>query len=1059
MLKTTKNAGLKARILLPLALVLAVLLGAFHYSLYRHEKDDSEYDFAQDLQAAKTYYQRALALRTEKLGATLEGVLRDEPLQAALRARDRDALFKRAAPLFRQLHGQYGITHFYFEDASRINVLRVHQAERYGDTINRYTTLAAEKTGKTAAGVELGPIGTFTLRVVAPMRDSRGLIGYVELGEEIEGVLRGVQDIVGTDYLLAIDKQFLERKNWESGMRMLKRDADWDRLPMAAIIHQTLDLPRDQVIRILSRSNRPGAIMALDVGAKHYYAGIIPAEDAAGRKVGSLVVLRDRTAAINAMYATLRSLSLFYLALGGTLFALFYLGTHRVERHLDKTHQHVIAQGIEREALQARHIAELEEEHDKLRHTQAELQTSEASLARAQQIAQVGSWDWDIAGNVLRWSDEIYRIFGLKPQEFGATYEAFLARIHPEDRDTVAQAVNAALAGDMPYRIEHRIVRPDGTERTVLELAEVMRDNAGHAIRMAGTAQDITERKRAEEDLRLAAQVFENSIEGITITDARANILRVNRAFTAITGYSEEEAIGQSPKLLRSDRHGSDFYREMWISIIQYGYWQGEIWNRRKNGEVYPEWLSIIAIRDEQGKTLYYLGVFADLSEKKQAEARAHHLAHYDALTELPNRLLLEERLQQALTAAHSNNWLVALLHLDLDRFKTINDILGHSFGDKLLQAVAGRLTDHIRGSDTIARLSGDEFAIVLADIGSQENAALVAQKTLDALALPFDLEGQEVFITPSIGIALYPPNADNKEDLVQRADTAMSHVKTQGGNAYGFYSSAMNVVASQRLTLEACLRRALEREEFVLHYQPQISLRNGRIIGMEALLRWQRPDQGLVSPAEFIPLLEETGLIVPVGEWVLHTACSQNSRWLAEGLPSLRVAVNLSARQFRQSGLADSVSRALQNAGLAPAQLELEITESIMIQDVQATIITLNQLHALGIQISIDDFGTGYSSLSYLKRLPISKIKIDRSFVRDICIDPDDAAIANAVIGLGHSMKMQVIAEGVETVEQLDHLHAQGCDEIQGYYFSRPLPAEGFAKLVREGLGALGKV
>ena len=334
--------------------------------------------------------------------------------------------------------------------------------------------------------------------------------------------------------------------------------------------------------------------------------------------------------------------------------------------------------------------------------------------------------------------------------------------------------------------------------------------------------------------------------------------------------------------------------------------------------------------------------------------------------------------------------------------------------------------------------------------------STLVAQKILDTLAEPFYLEGQEVFITPSIGIALYPMDADNKDDLIQHADTAMSHAKAQGGNNFHFYSADMNVTASQRLTMETQLRRALERDEFVLHYQPQVCLRSGRIIGMEALIRWQHPERGLVAPGEFIPLLEETGLIVSVGEWVLRTACAQNSAWLAAGLPPLRVAVNLSARQFRQSGLAAVVNQALQDAGLAPEHLELEITESIMIQDLQTTITTLHQLHALGIQISIDDFGTGYSSLSYLKRLPISKIKIDQSFVRDICTDPDDGAIAHAVISLGHSLKMQVIAEGVETLEQLEHLRAQGCDEIQGYYFSRPLPAEAFAQLVRDDVAAV---
>ncbi|GAO35240.1 hypothetical protein SCT_0624 [Sulfuricella sp. T08] len=926
-----KNASLKAHILLPLALVLAILLGAFHYSLYQHAKTDADRDFVHLLQAAKNYYDRALTGRSEKLGGTLEAILRDEPLQAALRAHDRNALQKRSTPLFKALHDQYGITHFYFEDTARVNLLRVHQPERYGDTINRYTTLAAEKTGKITSGVELGPIGTFTLRVVAPMYDSHGLIGYVELGEEIEGVLQGVHDIIGTDLALFIDKRFLVRKDWESGMRMLKRNADWDRLPDAAIIHQTLDLPREALLRLLSGGGQPDSITNLNLGNKRYHVGMIPVEDATGRKVGSLLMLQDMSLKFREMEVTLRNLSLFYLALGGTLFALFALIIHRVERRLEHSRQQVITQGEERVALQAKHIAELQDEQDRLQRTQEELQQSQGKL-------------------------------------------------------------------------------------------------------------------------RLSAQVFENSTEGIVITDTHANILQVNRAFAAITGYSEEEVAGKNINILHSGRHGPNFYQAMWSSLVEFGYWQGEIWNRRKNGEIYPEWLTLIATRDEQGETIHYIGVFADLTEKKQTEARAHYFANYDTNTDLPNRLLLGKHLQQELERAKGNGWQVALLYLDLDRFKTINDTLGHRIGDKLLKAVAERIGHMVRDIDIIGRLSSDEFTIVLSDVGNRQNAEQVAKKILDAMNQPFEMEGQEVFITPSIGIALYPQDAVSQEDLIRNADAAMAHIKAQGGNGFHFYSSDM-AATPQRLALETSLRRALERNEFVLRYQPQVSLRSGRIIGMEALLRWQHPERGLVSPGEFIPLLEETGMIVAVGDWVLRTACAQNSAWMAAGLPPLRMAVNLSARQFRQRDLIESVNQALQNTGLAPEHLELEITESIMIQDLQTTITTLNQLHALGIQISIDDFGTGYSSLSYLKRLPISKIKIDQSFIRDICTDPDDEAIANAVISLGHNLKMQVIAEGVETLEQLEQLRAQGCDEIQGYYFSRPLPAEAFAQLVRKSL------
>ncbi|MBI5461778.1 MAG: EAL domain-containing protein [Gammaproteobacteria bacterium] len=1047
----TIGAGLRARILLPVAVALALLLGAFALTFYQHERDDAAQSFVHDMQAAENYYRRALLQRADKLGATLEALVRDEALQAALRARDREALLRQSMPLYRRLRTQYAITHFYFEDAARINVLRVHQPERFGDIVDRHTILEAEKTDAPASGMELGPIGTLTLRVVAPVHDRGGRIGYVELGEETESVLHSITDVLGTEHLLAIDKRYLTRSDWEEGMRMLQRDADWERLPDFALVHQTLALPREQLLHILSRKTQADSIIEMNVAGKRYYAGTLQIDDAEGRTVGRLIVLRDRTQALAVMTAALRSFGAFYLALGGGLFYLLYLVVRRTQRRLEQVHRRDIDQRQKHAADQTRHIVELEAERDKLRSAEQTLKNRETSLARAQQIAHLGSWEWDIVGNGLHWSDEIYRIFGLKPREFGATYETFMEHVHPDDRDRVNRAVNAALTDNQPYVIEHRVVRPDGTERIVMERADVVRDAAGAPILMAGTVQDISERKHAESELRLTAQVFENSIEGIVITDAHGNILRVNRAFTNITGYAEKDILGHNPRLLRSGRHDAAFYQAMWASLLEYGYWQGEIWNRRKNGDIYPEWLSLIAIRDERGNTLHYAGVFADLTEKKQAEARAHYLAYYDTLTELPNRQLLEERLKQALTAAPGNHRMTALLHLDLDRFRHINDSLGYAFGDRLLRAVASRLTEHIRGSDTLARFTGDEFAVMLADIGDVENAAQVAEKILATMTQPFELDGREIFVTPSIGIAVYPLDGDDKDDLIKAADTAMGHAKTQGGNTYRFYNSEMNQGISQRLTLESSLRRALEREEFLLHYQPQVSLSSGAIIGMEALLRWQHPERGLIAPAEFIPLLEENGLIVPVGEWVLRTACAQTSRWRNEGLLDLRVAVNLSERQFRQSDLTAMVDRVLRETDLTPQQLELEITESLMIQDVQTTITTLHQLHTLGIQISIDDFGTGYSSLSYLKKLPIGKIKIDQSFVREICVDPDDAAIANSIIGLGHSLRMQVIAEGVETVEQLEYLCAQGCDEIQGYYFSRPLPAENFARLIGE--------
>jgi diguanylate cyclase (GGDEF)-like protein len=431
-------------------------------------------------------------------------------------------------------------------------------------------------------------------------------------------------------------------------------------------------------------------------------------------------------------------------------------------------------------------------------------------------------------------------------------------------------------------------------------------------------------------------------------------------------------------------------------------------------------------------------------------------VAHYDALTGLPNRLLFGDRLQQAVARANRTELLVAVLFLDLDRFKNVNETLGHPAGDQLLQSVAERLAVCTRESDSIARLGGDEFALILADLADAQNAAHAAEKILAVLAPPFEVEGHEIFVSASIGISVYPADGVDTTVLVKNAETAMYHAKGQGKSNFQYYARQMNASALQRLTLENSLRRALEREEFQLRYQPQLELGGGKIIGVEALLRWNHPEQGLLSPERFISLLEETSLIIPVGEWVLHTAFLQNKTWHEAGLPAIRMAVNLSALQFRQADLVGAISQILQETGLDPAshELELELTESLIMNDVEETVVTLNKLHAMGIKISIDDFGTGYSSLSYLKRFPISSLKIDRTFVRDLSTNPDDAAIVGAIIALGHSLKLKVIAEGVETAKQLEFLRAMQCDEMQGFYFSRPVPAAEITEMLLQGSG-----
>lgn len=680
------------------------------------------------------------------------------------------------------------------------------------------------------------------------------------------------------------------------------------------------------------------------------------------------------------------------------------------------------------------------------------LRQSEERLAEAQRIANMGSWDWDIAHSDLHWSDEIYRIFGLSPEQFGATYEAFLDVVHPDDRDRVQQAVKEALDRSNPYYVEHRIVRPDGSKGVVQERGEVTFDVDGRPIRMVGTVQDITERKAAEQKLRQAASVFENTNEGVIITGSDLRIEAVNEAFTRITGYTEAEALGKTTSFLKSGRHTTDFYQAMWDTLNSTGRWQGEIWNRTKAGIAYPEWLNISEVRDENNAIINYIGVFSDISALRASQDKLEYAAHHDALTGLPNRTLFRDRLEQVLVRSHRHDEGVALLFIDLDRFKVINDTLGHEVGDLMLQEVARRLSACMREEDTVARMGGDEFVVIQQEVRQPADAALLASRLLAEVSRPMLIAGHDLVAGLSIGVSLYPQHGGNITTLLKNADAAMYRAKDMGRNCYQFFADEMTTAGLEQLELENDLRLALERGELFLQYQPQIDLKTGQVTGVEALIRWQHPRQGLICPARFIPIAEDIGLIGVIGEWVLRTACIEAKAWQIAGLSPVRVAVNVSGRQVSQGLVCDKVKAALTESGLAPSFLEIEVTESVLMKDADRAVSTLNSLKALGVTLAIDDFGTGYSSLSYLKRFPLDKIKIDKSFVDGLPEEADDAAIATAIIAMAHSLKRKVIAEGVETEAQRDFLHAHGCDEIQGYLQSKPLGAQEIIEYLRSG-------
>lgn len=624
--------------------------------------------------------------------------------------------------------------------------------------------------------------------------------------------------------------------------------------------------------------------------------------------------------------------------------------------------------------------------------------------------------------------------------------------IAPQDlAEVYRDADDSLLRGRGVQCYEASVRYADGEHREVLFRKSVFHSRSGEVAGIVGVMTDITEQKRLEREFRLAASVFDNAAEAITITDDTPAILKVNRAFTEITGFKAEEVVGKNPSVLASGRQDGAFYRNMWNRLSTEGYWFGEIVNRRKNGEEYPEWLSISAVRNEHGRTANYIGIFTDISQAKNAEAKIERLSLYDALTELPNRTLFVDRLRQAITLAGVRRHHAGVLLIGLDGLRQINDSLGYEVGDQMLRAVGQRLQSVLRTGDTVARYLGDQFIVLLSDLLDAPDAGIVAANILHGLATPVALHGRELGIGASIGIAVFPRDGEEPAALIRAADVAMHHAKHEGRNLYQFFSADLEHNTLERLMLESSLRLALERREFVLHYQPQVDLESNTIVGVEALIRWQHPEMGMIPPVRFIPLAEETGRIIAIGDWVLEQACRQAKIWAASG-HALPVAVNLSARQFRQRDVAEKVEKLLVEIGLPPELLELELTESMVMHDPERAVTALRRLRDMGVRVSIDDFGTGYSSLSYLKRFEIDKLKIDRSFVSDIPHDANDMAIAGAVIALGKSLKLRVVAEGVETPGQLDFLRAQGCHGIQGFYFSRPVDAQAISAMLDGG-------
>jgi diguanylate cyclase (GGDEF)-like protein/PAS domain S-box-containing protein len=697
--------------------------------------------------------------------------------------------------------------------------------------------------------------------------------------------------------------------------------------------------------------------------------------------------------------------------------------------------------------------AQVDQRTLELRRSNHKLAARERQFRKLVQTQSAIVWRADpVTFRFLFVSAEAVSILGYPVKQWLEEPDFWQKHLHIEDKEFVLNvcAHGSISTKSQSYDQEYRMIAADGHIVWLRDIATLVVEQ-GVITELYGFMIDITRQKHSEEQLRLAANTFESQ-QGIMITDKDANILRVNKAFTQITGFSAVQVIGENPRILKSGRHDKAFFEDYWEQLLTNDKFEGEIWNRRKNGEIYPEWQTVTAVRNNSGEISHYVSVFSDITEKKDAENKIHNMAFYDALTNLPNRRLLLDRFDQEIAIARRHNQFGAVLYLDLDHFKILNDSQGHLVGDELLIQVAQRLSAVLREEDTPARLGGDEFVVLLHAnsetlAAAADHAMVVAEKIREQLNTPFALGQYQHQIGTSIGVALFPEGQENPDVVLQQADTAMYRSKSSGRNAINFFQPSMQEAADLRLSLEQDLRGAIDKGRFILCYHPQMDA-NGNMVGAEALIRWEDSLKGRLSPADFIPVAEESNLILTIGKWVLMEACNQIKMWEDDGLGSLAyVSINVSSRQFRQQDFVSQVKHALDSAGIAPSRLGIELTESVMIVDTKDTVDKMKALKALGVSIAVDDFGTGYSSLVYLKQLPLDVLKIDRGFVRDILNDSSDAVIVQTIISMANNLNIKVIAEGVETAEQLAFLKEKGCTIFQGYYFDQPLTAANFAE------------
>ncbi len=920
--------SLKSSILLPLVLVLVILMSGFIFSFTDQEKEYTMKTVGEQFLAAKRALSTAVKVDTEKLSAALEIIDGNPKLKRAMMAGDRDALLKQSALLFNTLREKYGITHFYFHRPDRVNFLRVHQPGRYGDSINRVSALQAEATGKLASALETGPLGLFTLRVVFPWYENEKLIGYVELGEEIEHLYKRIKDVINLDLYVTIDKRILSRKDWESGMKMLGRKAEWDFMPESVIAFTTVAENNATILKhIMQSANLKSEAMELLWDERIFKTYSLPLTNAGQTdlEIGKIHFLRDVTdIKKHSFHHILYAIGL-GIAISGMLLLFFFLLIHRIEKILV--------------------------------HSKNDLVQSEARFRSLVESSSDWIWEVDAKGNFIYSSPNVKETLGYEVDEIIGTTP--FERMPEEEAKRVSEEFISISKERRPFSGLENTNRHKNGRVVIMETAGVpIIDEEGTLIGYRGVNRDITKRKHAEEALKKETERFvlhfDQSPLAIIEWDTDFKVAEWNPAAERIFGYTKTEAKGRAAMDLIIPENVKNHVSEIWASLLsEEGGYRSTNENITKEGNLITcEWYNTPLI-NEKGRVIGVASMAVDVTEQKRVEERITHMAYYDTLTGLPNRTLFKDRLEQDCRIADRSKRFVGILFMDIDHFKDINDTLGHLVGDLFLQAVAERLKEGFRASDTVSRLGGDEFAVIIPELKHAEDIKHVIESVIDRFKVPFNILDRELFVTFSIGCSYYPIDDTNADNLLRNADTAMYQAKALGRNRYQRYNIEMTNQANMNLSLQNGLRRAVKEGEFVLHYQPQIDIKSGVMTGVEALVRWLHPEEGMISPAQFIPVAEETGLIVSMGEWILRTACKQAKAWQEQGLPHITMAVNLSSRQFKEEGFVQSVIEIINEAGVEPKYIELELTESILMENMNSVSQTLDDFKKEGISLS----------------------------------------------------------------------------------------------------------